>query len=314
MNAGVFEGIRAELLRAAGLPLSELMSRALSVKLRERGERFSLCTIMNVKSGRCSEDCAFCAQSSRHRTGAPVYPLRPVDEIIREAEAAKRAGSGRFSIVASGRGPKTAEIDAYCRIVQAVSEKVGIPVCASLGIADAAVLQSLRDAGLARYHHNLETSPRFYPEICSSHGFYERVSTIQAARAVGLEVCSGGIIGLGETREDRIELAATLASLDVASAPINILVPISGTRIYGVPPLPPEEILRTVALFRLALPGKAIRMAGGREGMRDLQAVPFLAGADAMLIGGYLTVRGRAVQEDLRLVEEVQGIWRESFR
>lgn len=292
------------------LPLSELMARARAAKLRERGRSFSLCTIMNVKSGRCPEDCAFCAQSSRYRTGSPVYPLKPANEILERAERAKDAGASRFSLVTSGRGLARSEVDELAVVIEQISNNVGISVCASLGILDFEALTTLKSAGLSRYHHNIETSESFFPKVISTHSFEDRISTIRTAKEAGLELCSGGIIGLGESAEDRVSMALTLAGLEVDSVPINILVPIPGTPLASQPPLSVEEILRTIAVFRLIFPGKAVRIAGGRESaLKDFQGLAFWAGADAMLIGGYLTVAGRGLGVDLRLVREMKRLW-----
>ncbi len=306
-----WNGISKDLLRLSGLPLKALMDQALEVKLEHRADRFSLCTIMNVKSGQCSEDCAFCAQSSRFKTNSPVYALKSTDEIINEAKKAKAAGAQRFSLVASGRGPNDDNMELYAERISAIRNSAGINVCASLGIIGKDALARLKEAGLSRYHHNLETSAGFYPKIVTTHSFEERVNTIMAARQAGLEVCAGGIVGLGETREDRIDMAAALKYLNVDSVPLNILVPIQGTPLASTQPMPIDEILRAIAILRIALPDKAIRIAGGRESaLKDFQTLAFLAGADAMLIGGYLTVRGRAVEEDRSFAEKIRGLWR----
>jgi biotin synthase len=297
------------------LPLYELMVHARDAKLRERGDSFSLCTIMNVKSGRCTEDCAFCAQSSKYRTGSPVFSLKSTDEILERAAKAKDAGAARFSLVTSGRSLSRPEVDELAVGIEQIRNNVGISVCASLGILDFEALAILKSAGLSRYHHNIETSESFFPKVISTHSFKERISTIHIAKEAGLEVCSGGIIGLGESAEDRVEMALTLADLGVDSVPINILVPIPGTPLASQALLSVEEILRTIAVFRLIFPDKAIRIAGGREpALMDFQGLAFWAGADAMLIGGYLTVAGRPIEVDLRLVREMKRLWQRSNR
>jgi biotin synthase len=292
------------------LPLYELMVHARDAKLRERGDSFSLCTIMNVKSGRCTEDCAFCAQSSKYRTGSPVFSLKSTDEILERAAKAKDAGAARFSLVTSGRSLSRPEVDELAVGIEQIRNNVGISVCASLGILDFEALAILKSAGLSRYHHNIETSESFFPKVISTHSFKERISTIHIAKEAGLEVCSGGIIGLGESAEDRVEMALTLADLGVDSVPINILIPVPGTPLASQAPLSVEEILRTIAVFRLIFPKIAIRIAGGREpALVDFQGLAFWAGADAMLIGGYLTVAGRPIEVDLRLVREMKRLW-----
>ncbi len=301
----------SDIKKAEGMPLEKLLSIALHTKLSNRGGKFSLCTISNARSGRCSEDCSFCAQSSHYQTEAPVYGLKSVKELVKEASDAKEAGAQRFSIVTSGRGISGKDIDELAKRVEAV-KKVGINVCASLGIIERTALEELKAAGLSRYHHNLEACEEFFSSICSTHTYSERIRTIRAAQEAGLSVCAGGIIGLGETRSHRTALALELAGLKVDSIPVNILVPIKGTPLFGLPPLPVHGILRSIAVMRLANPSAAIRIAGGRDSiLKDFQANAFLAGADAMLIGGYLTVRGRPVEDDIRLVEEMKILWKQ---
>ena len=275
-----------------------------------RPGRVAACTIINAKSGRCSEDCRFCAQSGRHRTQAPVYPLKDSDEIVAAARRARDIGSARFGIVTSGNSLTSAEVERLVSVVKRIREEVGIGVCGSLGAMDAHALRSLYDAGMRRYHHNIETSRRFYPDIVTTHTFEDRLRTIAAARAAGFEICSGGIIGLGESWEDRIDMALTLRSLDVDAVPLNILIPIAGTSLEGATAVTAVDVVRTVALFRLALPQKTITLAAGRESvLRDFQALAFMAGADGMLIGGYLTVAGRAVEDDQRLMKDIETAW-----
>ncbi len=295
--------------------LLELMQEALSLKLRYRGDRMGLCTISNARSGACSEDCAFCAQSvSARGAQSPVYPLKSADELVMEAETAAESGAERFSIVTSGRGPSERMVEEVAERVWAIRDKVGIRVCCSLGIMGKRKIKILKDAGVTRYHHNLEASREFFPAICSTHSFKERVATIQAARQCGLEVCSGGIIGLGEAEKDRISMAQTLSDLGVDSVPINILVPIRGTRLQDLPTMGLSEILRVVAMFRIIMPRCAIRIAGGREtALGEFQALAFMAGADAMLIGGYLTTRGRPPGMDLALTQEIRQLWKEMY-
>jgi biotin synthase len=304
---------KEELRHLLRLSLMELLSKALNTKLFQRGDRFSLCTIMNVRSGKCTEDCSFCAQSSRYKTNSPVYPLKTVDEIVREAKKARESGVTRFSLVESGKGPDNQGIEDIAERIIAIKNEVDIDICASLGIMEKDALLYLKNAGLSRYHHNIETSLRHFPKVCTTHSFNDRRNTIIAAKSAGIEICSGGIIGLGEDEEDRLDMAAALSFHDVDSVPLNILVPIKGTPMESVSPISIPEILRTIAIFRLALPEKAIRLAGGREyALSDFQALAFMAGADAMLIGGYLTVRGRAVEEDLKFVEKMKDCWRKA--
>ncbi len=293
------------------MSLKELMDKALSLKLQNRGLRMGLCTITNAKSGACSEDCAFCAQSAKNRAGAPVYDLKDIDCILKEAEEARKSGAKRFSLVTSGKGPSPSLVEKIAEYVFQLKRRVDLSVCASLGIIDRQLLTILKEAGLARYHHNLEASKAFFKKICTSHSYDERLKTIQDAKAVGLEVCSGGIIGLGENEFDRYLMAKELSKLEVDSCPINILVPIKGTPLEDLSPLSVSEVLRAIAIFRFMLPRAAIRIAGGREKiLKDAQVLGFLAGADAMLIGGYLTTRGRSPEEDLEMTAQIKEIWK----
>ncbi len=293
------------------LPLWALCNMALKVKLRERGTKFGLCTITNAKSGNCSENCTFCAQSAISRARIEKYPLKPLDRILKEAREAKTNGAQRFSLVTSGKGPSERLLEKIAEYVHEIREKVGIKVCASLGIIDKKGLKLLKEAGLTRYHHNLETSERYYPKVCTTHSFVERVKTIEAIKEVGLEACAGGIIGLGEDERDRFQMIEVLRGLLVESSPLNILVPISGTPLENQKILSISEVLRTISFMRLLLPGAAIRMAGGREVvLGDFQTLAFMSGADAMLIGGYLTTRGRLPSEDIKMVEELKEIWK----
>ncbi len=306
-------GIMDDLAGWRALPLVELMALALRAKLAHRGGQFSLCGIANAKSGQCSEDCRFCVQSAHFATGAPVYPLLSREQALSAAWAAKNDGAGHFSLVTSGRGLGGHELSRVAELIAAIREEVEIPVCASLGILRQSDLELLKEAGLVRYHHNLETSESFFPRIATTHSFAERVDTIRAAKAAGLEVCAGGILGLGESEDDRVSLALTLRGLEVDSLPVNILIPLPGTPLAGAPSLPVRDILRSLALFRLLLPAIPIRLAAGREtALQDFLSSAFLAGADGMMIGGYLTEKGRLPEDDLRFAARIRELWREA--
>jgi len=292
------------------LPLAELMRQALATKLARRGASFSLCSIINAKSGRCSEDCHFCAQSAHYQTEAPVYPLLDKAQIIAAAREAKKIGASRFSLVTSGRGLASEDLPQVLKIICAIRTEVGIKVCASLGILGEAELGQLKEAGVSRYHHNLESSREFFPQVCTSHSFGDRVATIKAAQAVGLSVCSGGIFGLGESEADRLSMATSLVECGIDSVPINILIPLEGTPCARLAPLSIPEILRSIALYRLILPQAAIRLAAGRESaLSDFLSSAFMAGADGMMIGGYLTQRGRSPEADRQFAEDIKQLW-----
>ena len=300
----------ADIMEMYRLPLAELGARADRARRRCAGNGLDLCTICNAKSGMCGEDCRFCAQSARHVTDAPRHSLLSRAELLAAARRARASGSRRFGIVTSGRALSAEDIGRVARAAAAIRAEVGIEVCASLGSLGLEQLVLLRQAGVSRYHHNLETSRRFFPHIATTHSFSDRVRTIRNAARAGLSVCSGGIIGMGESRKDRAEMALELKALDVDSVPLNILMPIPGTPLAEHPPLSAGEVLKTVSIFRLVMPEKTIRLAAGRETfLKDFQGAAFMAGANGMLIGGYLTQRGRPVAEDRRLAEEIEAAW-----
>ena len=283
----------------------ELLYHANRLRRRFKGDHINVCSILNAKSGRCSEDCRFCAQSAHHKTDVSEYPLVGSKEIEEALRRAKASGAGCFGIVTSGRALTPEETEALCSSLDALKES-SIMIGASLGELDAATLRRLKDHGVRRFHHNLETGESFFPNICTTHSYAGRVATVRRAKEAGLEVCCGGLFGLGETRAHRVELAMTLRELDVDSVPMNFLNPVSGTPMASVPGLSCREILRTIAVFRFILPGKDLQLCGGREvNLRDLQSWIFYAGANGMMIGGYLTTNGRSVEQDLKMIEDL---------
>lgn len=298
---------RRESLAPARDKLPDLMRSADALRRRHRGNRVELCAIVNAKSGICSEDCAFCAQSAHHRTGADVFPLLREETILEAATRAKGAGATRFSIVTSGYGIKgRKEVRTIGRAIRRIREDLGLKTCASLGIVSKETLAELKDAGLVRYHHNLETSPGFFRKICTTHDYEDDLGVVEAARAAGLETCCGGIFGLGESWTDRIELASTLERLDPDGVPINFLDPIPGTKLEDAGLLAPIEAVRIISLLRSTLPDKDILVCGGREAVfGDLQPWIFPAGANGIMIGDYLTTPGGPPKEDLKMIREL---------
>ncbi len=293
-------------------PLNELICRANQVRKEFIGNKLELCSILNARSGRCPEDCKFCAQSARHHTDISIYPLKTREEIVNAAQRAKAIGAENFGIVTSGNQLTDSEVDVVAHAITEIKDRIDISVCASLGAMEKSQLQLLKKAGLSRYHHNIETSLRFYPSIVSTHSFDERIETINSAKQLGLEVCSGGIIGMGETWQDRIDMAYTLKELDVDSVPLNILIPIKGTPLEFIEPLSVDDAVRTICIFRIILKDKIIKIAAGREAsLKDSQLQAFIAGANGMLIGGYLTVRGAGLDADYALIEEIKRVWKE---
>ncbi|HEW78478.1 MAG TPA: biotin synthase BioB [Phycisphaerales bacterium] len=291
-------------------PLLELVSSADKVRRDSVGSKFELCNIINAKAGLCSEDCKFCAQSSRHSADVSIYPLKKKNQIVEAAQQAKKIGAEKFGIVTSGNRLKKSELDVIAQAISEIKGRVEIDICASLGALERDELAMLKEVGLSRYHHNIETSARFYSRIVSTHSFEERINTIKAAKEVGLEVCSGGIIGMGESWQDRIDMALTLKKLNVDSVPVNLLVAVKGTALESLEPVSCVDAVRTICIFRIILKDKTIKIAAGRETvLKDFQALGLMAGANGMLIGGYLTVKGRDVAEDWKLIREVEKIW-----
>lgn len=291
------------LTESPDLNLLDILSSADSIRREYTGDRIDLCAIVNAKSGACSEDCSYCAQSSKYKTGAPVFQLIDEETILQKAEEAREGGASRFSIVTSGKKINSGELKKIASTFIKI-RAMGILPCASLGILSRDELSFLKDKGLDRYHHNIETSERFFPKICSTHTFAERIKTIKAAKDIGLSVCSGGILGMGETWHDRIDMAFLLGDLDVQSVPLNFLIPVKGTPLSNKEMLHPFEALKSISLFRFILPNKSIRICGGRgQILREFHAMIFMAGADALMTGNYLTTTGRSFEDDLKLIK-----------
>ncbi len=263
------------------------------------------CGIISAKTGACSEDCAFCAQSAHHKSAA-VHPLVDYDTLAGRAEALAQAGAARFGIVTSGHALTEKEMDRLCEYALRLRREFPLRLCASLGRLRKGQAGRLRQAGFTRYHHNLETSASFYPAICTTHAYEERTATVAQAAREGLETCSGGIFGLGERWEDRVDMAFTLRNLDVDSLPLNFLHPIPGTPLENRHPLPPAEALRCIALFRLIHPRRDIIICGGREyTLGQRQSHIFAAGANALMIGNYLTTAGSGLEADREMLESL---------
>jgi len=277
-----------------------------AIRQHFKGKKVNLCCIINAKSGICPENCRFCAQSAHYQTDAPVYPLLSASEIIKKAQEAKEWGAHFFSIVTSGTsiGSKTEWGEIY-KAIKGINA-LGIKSCGSLGMLSDEEAIALKDAGLFRYHHNLETSRSYFNNICSTHDYQDDIETNKAAKRAGLSVCCGGIIGLGETMEHRIEMAMTLKEIDVDSVPINILNPIPGTPLEGNSPLPPFEILLTIAIYRFILPNKDIKLCGGKEkNLRQLLPLGIVAGCNSLMTGNYLTTSGREAAHDIEMIRDL---------
>lgn len=286
-------------------PLEELCESADQIRRKFCAEQFDICTIINGKSGRCSENCKFCAQSAHNHTGAEEYPLLPDEEIIAQARTNHEQGVLRYSIVTSGKRLSDAEVERMCGTVRKIRDDVGIAVCVSFGLLNEAQFRKLKEAGVTRVHNNLESSRRNFPNVCTTHTFDDKIAAIRAAQAAGLTVCSGGIMGLGETAEDRIDMALTLRELGIKSVPVNMLNPIPGTPFENNPKLTGEDMRRIVAVYRFILPDASIRLAGGRGLLADKGKSCFTSGANAAISGDMLTTAGITTKTDMEMLQEL---------
>jgi len=311
---GLAEGVLAgeELTPAAALEVltgvadvPSLLAATNRVTRARVGREVEFCAIVNARAGRCAEDCAFCAQSARHGGSGVHYPLLSPAAVLEAAEKAEAAGATRFSLVTAGRGPGR-DLPGICAALERVATATGLAVCCSLGFLTPAEARALREAGASRYHHNLETAGSRFSRICSTHTYRDKIETINIARAAGLEICSGCIIGMGETAQEIVELAFALKEVAPASVPVNFLNPLPGTPLAGSRVPEPLALLKVLAVFRLVMPTVSIRLAGGRErNLGDLQALALWAGANGLMIGDYLTTPGRAAALDRRMVEDL---------
>ncbi|AFM23898.1 biotin synthase BioB [Desulfomonile tiedjei] len=285
--------------------LMHLLAAADRIRIAFKGSKFDSCSLINAKSGRCSEDCAFCAQSGHHHGECDVYGLKSGEEILLAAQKAREAGASRFCTVTSGGALSAKEFDTLIQSLERVRAEVDIHLDASLGFLDNVRAERLAAAGVTRYNHNLETSRDYYGQIVTTHHFDQRVDTVRTVMHHGFSACSGGIIGMGETPDQRLDLAFTLADLGVDCVPINILNPRKGTPLYEVAQPEPLEILKTIAIFRLILPKATIKVAGGRErNLTDFQAMALRSGANGMIVGGYLTTGGRSLEDDVAMIRK----------
>jgi biotin synthase len=294
---------REEALRLAEEPLEELRQAADEIRRKVCGSGFDLCTIVNAKCGRCSEDCRYCAQSAHYRTACEEsYPLLSTQELLEDARRNAQQGVLRYSMVTSGRRLSEEEVEQACESIRRIRAEVPIEVCVSFGLLDEVQFRKIKAAGASRVHCNLESSARYFPSVCTTHTYEEKIRTLQAAKRAGLSICSGGILGLGETMEDRIDMVLTARELGVKSIPVNLLNPIPGTPYENRVPLDNEEACRCVALFRFLIPDASIRLAGGRGLLGDKGEACFLSGANAAISGDMLTTAGITVETDMELL------------
>lgn len=320
-NASIVNDLEQKVISGEELNLEEAMSlteenyfylsrSADRIRRHFSGNEMVLCSIINAKSGKCPEDCRYCAQSLYYTTNINEYPLISYDEILPQALKMRSLGVKRFSIVTSGRTLNDGEFDSVCNIVSSLVRDTGMTICASIGFMTMERAVKLKNSGLSLYHHNLETNNSYFPKICSTHSHKEKLETIKNIRSAGIELCIGGIIGLGETWSDRVAFAFEIKSLDPQSVPINILSPIEGTPLFGINPLSPEDIIKTTSLFRFIMPRTNIRYAGGRMNLGSLHDQGILSGINGLMIGDFLTTQGRSVNDDICMLESMGFIYK----
>jgi len=304
------------LMNPAHTALEALIKTAHQLTLQNFGNEIGMCAIYPAKVGLCSGDCAFCAQSSHHNCNiSPVDTSNlDEDEIVHNAKTLWESGVSRYSLVTSSEVLTDTEFDIICQIFRRLRSETNIGLCASLGSLTYERACQLKRVGVSRYHHNIETCRSYFPHICTTHSYDDKIQTITTARGAGLEICSGGIIALGETAAQRVELAFALKDMDVDCVPINILNPIAGTRLEKQPPLSTNEILRTVSVFRLILPHTVLRFAGGREkALGNEEYTGYTAGINAILAGNYLTTSGKDFAAELYNIRSAGYVVKESY-
>lgn len=296
---------KAEALLLSDMSLDELCRAADEIRQAFCGNKFDICTIVNGKSGKCTEDCKYCAQSACYKTDIESYPLMGTEELVEHAKYNHERGVPRYSIVTSGRKLSAHEVDKACESIRAIKSAMDISVCVSFGLLEEEEFRKVKKAGAVRVHNNLEASEHYFPSVCTTHTQQDKIASITAAKNAGLEVCSGGIMGLGESMEDRIDLALTLRELDINSVPVNMLNPIPNTPYENNKRLTEDEMCRIVAIFRFILPHAFIRLAGGRGLMKDQGRRCFRSGANAAITGDMLTTTGITIKKDMEMLKEL---------
>jgi len=281
--------------------LELLCNSANEIRIHFTGNKINLCSIANARSGKCSENCKWCSQSTFHNSDIEIYDLIDIDDALMQAKNNEKKGVHKFSLVTSGKTLSNESLDKLIEIYERIKKETNIEIDASMGLLTKEQLQKLKNIGIKHYHCNLETSRSFFKNVCTTHTYDEKIETLKQAKEVGLDICSGGIIGMGETMEQRLELAFELKKLDVKSIPVNILNPIKGTSLENATPLSDSEILKTFALFRFINPDSYIRFAGGRTLISHLETKLLKSGVNAALVGDLLTTVGKNIDEDLKL-------------
>lgn len=303
LNGGLID--KSEAMQLWEADYDELCSAANEIREKFCSNNFDICTIVNGKSGKCSENCKFCSQSSFYHTCAGEYPLLDMESIVKEAMNNAEQGMLRFSIVTSGRRLNDKEVDIMCDVIREIRKNTDISICASFGLLNEEQYRKLKDAGVARIHNNIETSENNFPNVCTTHTFSDKINAIKAAQKAGLDICSGGIMGLGENNEDRVDMAFTLRELNVKSIPVNMLNPIPGTPFENNKKLTEKDMCRICAVYRFILPDVFIRLAGGRGLMENKGRDCFLSGANAAISGNMLTTSGITFETDLALLKKL---------
>lgn len=299
-----------ELLDLYNKDLNDLLDMASTITKENFNNTVEFCSIISAKTGKCQENCKYCSQSAHNKANIHIHPLLEVEEVRKAAISAKENGATRFCIVTSGRAPEGEDFEKIIEMIKAVKEVEGLHSCCSLGILSEDQVKKIKEAGVERYNHNINTAESYHSDICTTHKFEDRVNTVKLIQKYGMEACTGVIIGMGETREQRVEMALELAELNPKSVPINFLNPIEGTPLeHTESAIDEEEILRTICIFRIAMPKALLRYAGGRTTRfsDEYQKLGLKAGINALLVGNYLTTTGSTPENDNKLVEE-QGL------
>ena len=289
---------KKEALSLLDIDKPELYEASHDITRHFLGNKFDTCSIINARSGNCGEDCKWCAQSAHYPTKISTYPLVSEKVCVEHAIATHRQGIGRLALVTSGRTLSPADTERICAIYRRIGSECPIKLCASLGLLNREQLFQLKESGVTRYHCNLETAPSYFPQVCTTHTIEEKLQTIEWAREAGLEICSGGIIGMGESEEQRVEFALAIRRTGAVSIPVNILNPIPGTRLAGMPPLKDEEVIRAVAMIRILNPEASVRLAGGRSRIKAIEPELFRCGISGSIVGDLLTTTGSDIDTD----------------
>ncbi len=309
LSQQIIEGRRLkaheDLIFFEAVNLEELCRGANDIRKALCGDDINLCSIINGRSGSCSENCRFCAQSSFFHTNIVEYGLLDADTILSDCSYHAEKGVHRYSIVTAGRKLSEEDLNKICDTYKRMQEKCSILLCASHGMLSEEALLALKESGVSMYHANIETSKRNFPNVCTTHTYEDKIKVIQLAQKVGLEVCSGGIIGMGETFKDRLDMAVSLAELKISSIPVNVLTPIKGTPFENPEPLTEDQILRTISMFRFINPTAKIRFAAGRSLMKDSGKSAFHAGANAAITGDFLTTSGNNIERDKEMFIQI---------